>query len=247
MSADPVLLEARGLEKSYAMPKGRVEVLKGISLSIEAGEQVCIMGASGAGKSTLLHLLGGLDTPDAGEMLVEGKPFHLWPESRRAAFRARRIGIVFQSYHLMPDLNVLENVLMAARALRRWGGPGPGSREQAKQLLDRVGLGHRLTHRPMELSGGEQQRVAIARALMNDPDILLADEPTGNLDADTGNQVLDDLFALSRERRRCLVVVTHDPALAGRCGRVIQLEGGGLASRKTHLPTGLETAIAHAP
>ncbi|MCC5845015.1 MAG: ABC transporter ATP-binding protein [Verrucomicrobia bacterium] len=245
MSDNAPLLEARNLEKSYEMPKGRVEVLKGVSMRIEAGEQVCIMGASGAGKSTLLHLLGGLDTPGAGEMFAEGQPFHAWPESRRSAFRARRIGIVFQSYHLMPDLNVLENVLMPVRALRRWGSPGPRARGEARRLLERVGLGHRLTHRPMELSGGEQQRVAIARALINDPDILLADEPTGNLDADTGNRVLDDLFALSRERKRCLVIVTHDPALASRCQRVVYLEDGRMVSSKTHLPFANETAIAH--
>lgn len=247
MSDKAVLLEARDLEKSYLMPKGRVEVLKGISMRIEAGEQVCIMGASGAGKSTLLHLLGGLDTPGAGEMYVEGQPFHRWPESRRAAFRARRIGIVFQSYHLMPDLNVLENVLMPVRSLRRWGSPGPRARDEARRLLDRVGLGHRLTHRPMELSGGEQQRVGIARALINDPDILLADEPTGNLDAETGNRVLDDLFSLSRERKRCLVVVTHDPSLAARCQRVVHLEDGRMVSSKTHLPSARETGIPIPP
>lgn len=247
MSDNTPLLEVRNLEKFYEMPKGRVEVLKGVSLRIEAGEQVCIMGASGAGKSTLLHLLGGLDTPASGEVFAEGQPFHRWSESRRSAFRAKRIGIVFQSYHLMPDLSVLDNVLMPSRALRsKAGRPGGTAKEEAVRLLDRVGLGHRLTHRPMELSGGEQQRVGIARALINDPDILLADEPTGNLDAETGNRVLDDLFALSRERKRCLVIVTHDPALAARCQRTIYLEDGRVAPSKTHLPFDGETAIASA-
>lgn len=243
MSDKPLLLDARNLGKSYAMPQGRVAVLKNVSLEIGAGERVCIMGASGAGKSTLLHLLGGLDTPCTGEMFIEGKPFHTWPESRRAAFRARRIGMVFQSNHLMPELTVLENVLMPARALRRWASPGPRDRQEARRLLDRVGLSHRLAHRPMELSGGEQQRVGIARALMNDPDLLLADEPTGNLDAETGSRVLDDLFTLSRERKRCLVVVTHDPALADRCERVVFLEAGQRVPLKTHLPFKVKTAI----
>jgi putative ABC transport system ATP-binding protein len=247
MPDNPALLEARGLKKVYRMPKGDVEVLSGVTLRIDAGEQVGIMGASGAGKSTLLHLLAGLDTPTEGEMFAEGQPFHEWSESRRSAFRARRIGIVFQSYHLMPDLNVLENVLMPVRALKRLGPPGSSARKEARRLLERVGLGHRLTHRPMELSGGEQQRVAIARALVNDPDILLADEPTGNLDAETGNRVLEDLFALSRERKRCLVIVTHDPALAARCGRTVFLDGGRVVTPKTRLPSPSEKAIAFAP
>ncbi|MCC5848687.1 MAG: ABC transporter ATP-binding protein [Verrucomicrobia bacterium] len=220
------LLEALGVCKSYDMPHGVVEVLNNVSLSIYAGERVCIMGPSGAGKSTLLHLLGGLDTPDSGEILVEGQPMTQWGESRRAAFRARKIGIVFQSYHLMSDLNVLENALMPVRALRGWAPPGKADVERAKSHLEQVGLGERFGHRPVELSGGEQQRLAIVRSLMNDPDILLADEPTGNLDADTGKRVLDDLFALSAERQRCLIVVSHDPALAERCERIIQLRGG---------------------
>ena len=232
MTGDPTLIEALDLHKFFVMPHGRVNVLMGASLSIRAGEQLCIMGASGAGKSTLLHLLGGLDTPDAGQVRIDGQPMTTWAESRRASFRARRIGIVFQSYHLMSDITVLENTLMPVRAVRGWSSPGSNDLKRARALLERVGLGHRLEHRPLELSGGEQQRLAIARALMNDPDILLADEPTGNLDADTGNTVLDDLFQLSSERNRTLVIVTHDPALAARCQRTIHLVDGvvGLAS-----------------
>jgi len=220
---EAVYIEAVNLEKSYAMPHGKVEVLKGMSLKIQRGEQVCIMGASGSGKSTLMHLLAGLDTPDRGEVLIEGDAIHSWKESKRAGFRARHIGVVFQNYHLLPDLNVLENVLIPARALHPWGEPGAKLIEKAKQRLDSVGLLHRLEHRPVELSGGEQQRLAVARALINDPEILMADEPTGNLDATTGDQVLDDLFRLSEESNRTLVIVTHDPRLAERCHRTIRL------------------------
>jgi len=226
MSDKPVFLEAVDLEKRYRMTHGQVDVLRGVSLEVAAGEHLAIMGASGAGKSTLLHLLGGLDQPDKGAVRVDGERLDRWSESRRAAFRAKRIGIVFQSYHLIPDLTVSENVLMPARALRPFSSPERAARERARYLLEKVGLGHRLEHRPMELSGGEQQRLAIARALMNDPDLLLADEPTGNLDAATGEQVLNDLFRLSAERGRCLVIVTHDPALAARCHRTIHLAEG---------------------
>lgn len=227
---DEPLIQAKGLVKSFQMPHGAVEVLKDASLSIGAGEQVCVMGVSGAGKSTLLHLLAGLDTPMAGEVRIEGRAMSRWRESDRATFRARRMGIVFQNYHLMSDLNVLDNTLMPVRALRRWSSPGPKDRARARELLEQVGLSHRLDHRPLELSGGEQQRLAIARALMNDPDILLADEPTGNLDAATGARVLDDLFAFSAQRNRTLVIVTHDPALAERCSRTIRLRDGHVES-----------------
>ena len=220
MSDNPVL-EAIGLNKTYQMPHGEVQVLKDYSLTIQAGEHVCIMGASGSGKSTLLHLLAGLDVPDSGEVRVKGEPIHTWRESRRASFRASTMGVVFQDYHLMPDLDVLQNVLVPTRALK---GRSMAERiEQAKNRLEAVGLAERLDHRPVELSGGEQQRLAVARALMNDPDILLADEPTGNLDDDTGDRVLDDLFTLSKERERTLVMVTHDPRLAERCDRVVKL------------------------
>ncbi len=223
---EPVLLRCQGLQKAYRMPHGVIEVLRGVSLEVPLGRSLAITGPSGSGKSTLLHLLGGLDRPDAGEVLLDGQPIHRWTESRRAAFRARRMGFVFQNYHLLPDLNVLENALMPARALARWRSPSPALREYARMQLEKVGLGKRLRHRPVELSGGEQQRLAIARALVNDPDLLLADEPTGNLDAETGGRLLDDLFRLSAERQRTLVVVTHDPSLAARCDLLVQLEAG---------------------
>lgn len=219
---DKPILEAVDLRKSYVMPHGVVQVLDGYSLRVERGERLCIMGASGSGKSTLLHLLAGLDTPDSGEVRVDGEPLHAWRESKRAAFRARRIGVVFQNYHLLPDLDVLQNVLVPTRALP--SAPSFGKRvDLAKQRLDAVGLGDRLEHRPVELSGGEQQRLAVVRALMNDPELLLADEPTGNLDVATGDRVLDDLFRLSQERERTLIIVTHDPRLAERCDRVVEL------------------------
>jgi putative ABC transport system ATP-binding protein len=221
---DQPYITASKLCKSYKMPHGVVEVLKELSLEVTRGEHLCIMGASGSGKSTLLHLLAGLDTPDSGEVRVEGDALNEWSESKRSGFRARHVGVVFQHYHLLPDLTVFENALIPARALKRWGQPTREQVDYAKTQLDRVGLGHRLEHRPVELSGGEQQRLALARALMNDPEILLADEPTGNLDAVTGDQLLDDLFSLSRERNRTLVIVTHDPRLAERCHRTFHLD-----------------------
>jgi len=220
---ESVLIEAVDLQKSYMMPHGVVEVLKGMSLQVSRGEHLCIMGASGSGKSTLMHLLAGLDTPDSGEVLIEGEAIHTWKESRRASFRAKHIGVVFQNYHLLPDLNVLENVLIPARALKPWGDPGTEVMDSAKARLESVGLLHRVEHRPVELSGGEQQRLALARALINEPEILMADEPTGNLDKQTGDQILDDLFRLSEEQKRTLVIVTHDPRLAERCHRTIRL------------------------
>lgn len=219
---DNLLLEAIDLKKAYEMPHGTVQVLDGYSVQIQKGESVCIMGVSGSGKSTLLHLLAGLDTPDSGEVRVDGEPFYSWKESKRAAFRAKRIGVVFQNYHLMPDLDVLQNVIVPTRALGSTASYAQRV-ELAKTRLEAVGLGDRLDHRPVELSGGEQQRLAVVRSLMNDPDILLADEPTGNLDRTTGDRVLDDLFALSQERERTLVIVTHDPRLAERCDRVEKL------------------------
>jgi predicted ABC-type transport system involved in lysophospholipase L1 biosynthesis ATPase subunit len=219
---DKPILEAVDLCKVYRMPHGDVQVLDHYSLKITKGESLCIMGASGSGKSTLLHLLAGLDVPDSGEVRVDGEPLHAWRESKRASFRAKRMGVVFQNYHLMPDLDVLQNVLIPTRTFAQ--SCSMAEREAlARNRLKAVGLEDRLHHRPVELSGGEQQRLAVVRALMNDPDILLADEPTGNLDVTTGDRVLDDLFRLSQERERTLVLVTHDPRLAERCDRVVQL------------------------
>lgn len=219
-------IQGVGLHKRYLMPHGTVEVLRGVDVNIARGESVCIMGASGAGKSTLMHLLAGLDVPDEGAVRVDGEAVHGWRESRRAAFRGRKIGIVFQHYHLLPDLDVWENALLPLRA-----GSGrlvPERLDRVRERLEAIGLGDRLSHRPVELSGGEQQRLAVVRALVNDPEILMADEPTGNLDKDTGDRLLDDLFQLGDDVARTLVMVSHDPRLAARCDRTIQLAEGGV-------------------
>lgn len=218
----PVLCASR-VTKSYSLGRRRVEVLRGADLSVEAGERVAILGASGAGKSTLLHLLGGLDRPDDGAVEILGTDIYRLGEGARAAFRARHIGFVFQAYHLMPEMDCVENVLLPSYAL---GTPGRVARERARELLEAVGLGHRLAHRPLELSGGEQQRVAIARALMNDPELILADEPTGNLDPAIGAQVLDHLFRLGGDR--AFLIVTHSPDTAARCSRSLRLFDGTL-------------------
>ena len=226
----PPVLSARSIRKTYRLDRKTVAVLDGASLDVGAGEHVAIVGASGAGKSTLLHLLGGLDRPDSRESRVEvlGEDIYALPPGRRSAFRAAHIGFVFQSYHLMPEMDCVENVMLPAYALGRHGA---AERRRARDLLEAVGLGHRLEHKPLELSGGEQQRVAIARALMNGPELLLADEPTGNLDAAIGGQVLDLLFSLGESRS--IVMVTHSPETASRCGRVLTLANGLLAGKAT--------------
>ncbi len=223
MDAVPVL-EARDILKTYRLGRRRVPVLHGASLRVAQGESVAVLGASGAGKSTFLHLLGGLDRPGGGSVAILGTDLYRLRSGARAAFRARHIGFVFQSYHLMTEMDCVENVLLPAWAL---GRPGRAERVRATALLEEVGLGHRLAHKPLELSGGEQQRVAIARALMNDPELLLADEPTGNLDAAIGAQVLDMLFRLGSGRT--IVMVTHSPETAARCSRRLRLADGQLS------------------
>lgn len=219
------LLSAREVHKTYTLGKKQIKVLDGASFEVSAGEHVAIIGASGAGKSTLLHLLGGLDRPDTTESRVEilGEDIYRMGGGRRAAFRAAHLGFVFQSYHLMAEMDCVENVALPAFAL---GKHGVAQRKRARELLEAVGLGHRLEHKPLELSGGEQQRVAIARALMNEPELILADEPTGNLDAAIGGQVLDLLFSLGGSS--AIVMVTHSPETASRCGRVLNLKNGCL-------------------
>jgi lipoprotein-releasing system ATP-binding protein len=216
------------ITRTYHVGKTAVPVLSGASLTVARGQRVAVMGASGAGKSTLLHILGGLDRPDGGRVVVDGVDVYGIRAAARTRLRATRIGFVFQSYHLLPEMDVLENVLLPAMALG--GGLGAGTRRRAMELLDAVGLMARADHTPMELSGGEQQRVALARALMNDPDLLLADEPTGNLDDVTGGQVLEHLFALTRDRAHTLIVVTHSESLAHRCDVVYRLRGGTVTS-----------------
>jgi putative ABC transport system ATP-binding protein/lipoprotein-releasing system ATP-binding protein len=212
------VLSAQGLAKSYLSGDRRIEVLRGVDLDVMSGESVSIRGESGSGKSTLLNLLSGLDAPDAGRLAWAGGP----PDpSRRALF----LGMVFQSFYLIPELDGLQNVLMAARIA---GTPLDTARQKAQALLARVGLEQRARHLPGQLSGGERQRVAIARALMNSPKLLLADEPTGNLDEHTGDRVIEMLLALCRETGTALVLVTHNPAYAAMTNRALFLHDGKL-------------------
>ena len=219
------MLDATDLHKTYVLPHKRVEVLKGAALRVAQGERVAIVGRSGAGKSTLLHVLGGLDRPDAGEVSIDGQPLYALSQRRRTALRAAKIGFVFQSYHLLSEMDVTENVMLPAMT-----GVLRLSRRQVRQcaltLLEQVGLADRATHMPLELSGGEQQRVALARALITDPALILADEPTGNLDRLTGGQIMELLFGLSCSRALSLVMVTHSPETAALCDRVLELRDG---------------------
>ena len=220
--SDPIIT-AQNLRKSYTLGKRAVEVLQGVSITVQKGDFVALRGASGAGKSTLLHLLGGLDTPDSGEIYVGGECLSAMSGSQLSRFRNGKIGFIFQAYHLLPEFDAVENVCLPARMCRS------GVRDleaRARQLLDRVGLGARLDHRPFELSGGEQQRVAIARALINEPDLVLADEPTGNLDSHTGDEILNLLCELRAERNATLLIATHDARVAGRAPHVVELLDG---------------------
>ena len=217
------LLKAENLVKDYRLPHGAVHVLRGASLEIAGGERVAIVGQSGSGKSTLLHALGGLDRPDSGSVCIDGRDIFRMSSRARTRLRAVSIGFVFQSFHLLPEMDVAENVILPSMAV---GESRRAARKRALWLLEQVGLADRATHTPMELSGGEQQRVAIARALMNQPRLVLADEPTGNLDAATGAQILDLLFSLTEAPTRALVVVTHSPDVAARCTRAVELRDG---------------------
>jgi len=220
------LIEAIDIHRSFGMEKRTVEVLRGISLGIPEGESTTITGMSGAGKSTLLYILAGLDKPTAGRVLYRGRDLYAASDRERSMIRAQKIGFVFQAYHLLPELTVLENVILPSLSQNGAFLRGGKLRTRAAELLDRVGLSERGAHRPNELSGGEQQRVAIARALMNEPELLLADEPTGNLDSQTGADVLEYLFKLAEEQHLTLVLVTHNETVAARCHRHIQLRDG---------------------
>jgi putative ABC transport system ATP-binding protein len=215
------VLEAVGVGKQVSSPEGTLAILADVSLAIGRGETVAIMGASGAGKSTLLALLAGLDEPTSGTVTLAGSELTALDEDGRAALRAGHVGFVFQSFHLVPSLTALENVMLPLELARR-----RDARAAALEVLDRVGLAGRVGHYPRQLSGGEQQRVAIARAFVTRPDVLFADEPTGNLDAATGERIMELLFGLNAETGATLVLVTHDSALAARCGRVIRLDAG---------------------
>lgn len=222
----PVPLEARELSMTYTGGDGTpIEVLKGVSLSLAKGDAVAITGASGAGKSTLLHLLGALDRPTAGAVLVGGRDVSRLEEDELAAVRNRHIGFVFQFHHLLREFTALENVMMPALLA---GFGFDEARRKARGLLGEVGLGQREAHKPRQLSGGEQQRVAVARALVNDPLVLLADEPSGNLDTQTGERLHDVLFGLRASRELSLVLVTHNADLAGRADRILRLQEGRL-------------------
>ncbi|HZX81863.1 MAG TPA: lipoprotein-releasing ABC transporter ATP-binding protein LolD [Lysobacter sp.] len=224
-AADGAVIEARGLGKTYAEGSLRTPVFDGLDLAVARGETVAILGASGAGKSTLLHLLGGLDTPTAGEVYVDGQRMSVLSDAERGRLRNRALGFIYQFHHLLPEFTALENVMLPVVL----GGAGvPEAERKAKALLEAVGLGHRIAHKPGELSGGERQRAAVARALVNRPGCVLGDEPTGNLDEKTAATVFDLMLSLNREQRTSLVLVTHDRRLARRLDRVLELHEGRL-------------------
>jgi putative ABC transport system ATP-binding protein len=217
------ILTARNLSKVVPSTEGELTILHDLSLELISGDSLAIVGSSGSGKSTLLGLLAGLDLPSSGSVVLAGNDLASLDEDQRARVRAEHVGFVFQSFQLLDSLNALENVMLPLELEGR-----TDARQRARTLLDRVGLGQRLTHYPRQLSGGEQQRVAIARAFAAEPAVLFADEPTGNLDSHTGERISDLLFELNKERGATLVLVTHDERLAHRCQRLIRLEGGHL-------------------
>lgn len=224
--SEPVII-ARHLSKVVRSPEAELRILDDVSLQVERGASLAIIGSSGSGKSTLLGLLAGLDQPSSGEVILVGQPLGTLDEDQRALLRSKHVGFVFQSFQLLGSLDALENVMLPLELHGR-----RDARQQARELLERVGLGARASHYPRQLSGGEQQRVAIARAFASEPDILFADEPTGNLDAATGQRISDLLFSLNREQGTTLVLVTHEQRLAERCSASLHLEGGRLQEQR---------------
>lgn len=228
MSKDDFILKAESIHKSYRMGATEVNVLKGVNLAVKKGEFVAIVGASGSGKSTLLHILGALDRPDKGVVKFERRDLSRFGAGELNGFRNKKVGFVFQFYHLLDELSVLENVFlptMAGKSIIGWLGCRKWAKSRAKYLLTQLGLSERAKHKPYQLSGGERQRVAIGRALMNEPRLLLADEPTGNLDWATGNGILDVLERLNRAGQT-IVMVTHDERIAQRAGQIVTLVDG---------------------
>ena len=227
------ILEARGVHKSFRQGPVTLEVLQGVAMAVAVGERIAIVGASGSGKTTLLQILGGLDKPTTGQVLVDGQDIHQQSEQARGSLRNRALGFVYQFHHLLPEFSALENVAMPLLVRRMKVAE---ARERARKLLDRVGLGQRLNHRPDQLSGGERQRAAVARALVTEPKIVLADEPTGNLDGINAESVFALMLELNRELGTSLIVVTHDMRLASRMERIYAIEGGVLTERPVPAP-----------
>ena len=222
-AADGGIVVARQVTKVYDTGAIQVPALRGVDLSVQTGEMVAIMGPSGCGKTTLLNVLSGIDEPTSGEVYIAGRPLGLMSDNDKTDFRAQRIGFVFQSYNLLPVLTAVENVELPLLVL---GRDSKESRRKALEALEAVGLGDQATKRPMEMSGGQQQRAAIARSLVNDPDIVFADEPTGNLDSETTAEVVGLIRQLNRDRRQTFVTVTHDPEVSRQCRRIVKMRNG---------------------
>lgn len=227
--AGETMFQADGIHKIYTQTAKEIHVLQGITLTVNTKDVVAVVGPSGAGKSTLLHILGGLDAPTRGRVLFFGDDFYRMKEQQRSQFRNERIGFIFQFYHLLPEFTALENVVLPAM-IKQKCGMSRVLKERGMKLLEDVRLGARAQHRPSELSGGEQQRVAIARALVNEPDILFCDEPTGNLDSQSGSEIIRLLMDLNRSHGQTLVIVTHDEEIASQAQRVVHLKDGQMVS-----------------